>query len=140
LDYVVHSKVDKNLLTLAERRWDMYHILSSTLLALCVAGIAGMAFRVYYQISFFEGSFSSLSTAEAQTEAVALIFTTISVVFLLIFLWRGRKWILAMSASLHEARIRSSDVEPEDLKKAFKSLYDKYACKHDRYGKKIARA
>ncbi len=50
VDYVSHSKVDKDTLILAERRWDMYHILSSSIYALCLSLAFGIAFRLYFQL------------------------------------------------------------------------------------------
>lgn len=134
VDYVNHSKVHKKLLTLAERRWDMYHLLSSTFHALWIGLVAGIISRLYFEIFLFESSFSILSTpsAGARAEALGFIFMVGCVAFLLFFLYRGRQWIQSLCASLHEARIRISKVTLEDLRGAFERLYDRYGRKTKR--------
>jgi len=132
VDYVGHSEVNEKLLTLAERRWDMYHILSSTFWSLGIGLVVGIMGRLYFEVFLFGSSFSMLSKsarAAACPEGLGFIFVAGCVAFLLFFLCRGRQWSASLCASLHEARIRSSKVTLEDLKGAFKRLYDSYGRK-----------
>lgn len=131
LDYVSHSCSDEKVLALAERRWDMYHILSSTYLTLGIGVVTAILCRFYYEWTVFNCSFlilniSSPFHAKAWTELVAVVGLLAGIAFLLFFLHRGRQWITISMSSLYEARIRTSNVKKDDLEKAFPDIFKKH--------------
>jgi cytochrome bd-type quinol oxidase subunit 2 len=106
---------------LAERRWDIFHTLSSTIYSLCLGLGIGAAFRYGYYLSLGGSLLPNFPTNWAET----VILTTILAigVLLIFFLHQGSQWILTISAVLHEARIRNSKVAQYDLKDVFPSLF-----------------
>jgi hypothetical protein len=152
LDYVCHFCVDEKLVKVGERRWDIYHVLSSAFHTLWIGLIVGIAIRLYYGIYLFsrhiqiknlkhffdtylyDGICYALNEIAknhltAQAEFVSFIGIVFITALMLLILWFSRRWTLTFSASLHEAIIRSSCVKQKDLKKAFKRLYDRYSKK-----------
>lgn len=123
-DYVTHSRVEKNVLTLAERRWDMYHILSSTYYTLWIAILVGIICRFYYEWTVFNCSFPF--HMEAMPEFVAVGGLLGGIMILIFFLWSEKKWIAIIMASLYEARIRTSKVPTWKLREVFPKIYEKY--------------
>jgi len=123
IDYISYSCAEEKVLTLSERRWDMYHTLSSTICSLGIGVVVGILCRIYCEFTVFNASFLILCNAAAKAEAGALIGIFVIVVFLIFILWKAKHWIAIMSASLYEARIRSSGVTPDKLKKAFPDFF-----------------
>lgn len=135
IDYITHSRAEKNVLTLSERRWALYHILSSTVCSLLLGAIAGTIYRIYFEFTVFNGYFlikrilhgefiPEAAKVAATAESGPLICIFVIVVFLSFILWVQKKWIATMCASLHEARIRSSMVTQRELKEAFPDLFE----------------
>lgn len=127
-DYVSHLEIKEKLLILAERRWDMYHILSSTYHTLWIASLVGLLCRIYYEYFLlkphYEISYQKLvSILSNNVEPIALISTFAGVVFLIWILRKERKWMFTQIAALLSARIRSSKVRRHELRKAFPDLF-----------------
>ena len=124
IDYVMRSKIDesiKAILTAAERRWDMFHTLTSTYLALLSGLVIGLLsrflplFLAYFSIPYIESS---------PSELLFLLFLTGSVISLVYFMKKGAEWSRTFSASLIEALIRRSPIEQRDLEETFPRLYE----------------
>ena len=129
-DYVSHSETREKILTLAQRRWDMYHLLASTFHTLWIGSAAGILCRIYYEYFLFLSEplykipFRDLiSILLKNVEPIVLASIFVSVAFFLFFLRKGRQWMITEYAAISEARIRSSDVKREDLRKAFPDLF-----------------
>lgn len=127
MDYADHTKLSKDhkeLLTLAERRWDMFHTLSSTLLALILGLETAIIVRSYFwYINLTKKVFV------ITPETTALILMGISIFILIYLVNKGRIWTKQMSADLSEAIVRIEEVngnERNGLKTAFPQLYDDY--------------
>lgn len=123
MDYVTHVEVRENLLAMAERRWDVYHVLSSTFHTLWIGVVTGIVGRVYCQFFLFNWAFPTAITQEMLAEVIAWIGIGVGVVSFLWILNEGRQSILTLSAALHEARVRTSEVTLVELKEAFPELY-----------------
>lgn len=121
-DYIVYSEKEKKLISMINRRWDVYHTLSSILLALVIGTGVGIGFRIYYEVFLFNASFSILSNAEAVAEAVALTFVFICVGFLVFVIWRGRQRIITEYCPLLKIIFRRSEVTEEELKEILSDI------------------
>lgn len=128
LDYVAHSNADEKILALAERRWDMYHILSSThhtlRIGIVTAIICRFLFCEYFLVEPLRGfSFpNSMLTLLENPEFWILISIFVGIAFLLFFTEKSRQWAVIAMATLYEARIRTSTVRKDKLKKAFHDI------------------
>jgi len=128
MDYVVHTKIRKDhkeLLTLAERRWDMFHTLSSTLLALILGLETAIIMRFYFWIIPFREEIIVL-TPENIVSSEFLVLSLISIsIFILVYLVdKGRIWTRQMSADLDEAIIRRKPINKAKLRTVFPQLYE----------------
>lgn len=123
LDYVTHYNADKGVLTLSQRRWDMYHVLSSIFCSLCLAVVAGIVCRIFCEFTVFNGHFSTIFNVTASAETVVLAFLFVIVAFLLFILRKQIKWVKESSAYIHEARIRSCKLRKDDLERAFPDIF-----------------
>ena len=54
VNYVVHSVDNEKILIMAERRWDLYHILSTTFHTLWLGVTIGLLLRLYFQSVLFK--------------------------------------------------------------------------------------
>lgn len=119
MDFADHTKIDKDhkaLLTLAERRWDMFHTLSSTLIALVLGLVIGVSARFYFLLCLVPTPCFSLA------ELLALEAIIGSVIILMCLIYRGRIWTRQMSADLTEAIVRSRPVNPTTLRRVLPRL------------------
>lgn len=123
LDYVTHYDADKGVLGLSQRRWDMYHVLSSTSYSMGIAVGAGIICRIILEFTVFNGAFSIICNVAALIEAVVLAFLLALVTFLLLVLRKQRRWMRKSCAYIHEARIRNCKLKKDDLKKAFPDIF-----------------
>jgi hypothetical protein len=128
VDYVSHYKAEKETLVIAERRWDMYHMLSATKIALFWGLLSGVVFRLYYQFVFvanFDWGYFIPKGFDAVgwTEFLASFLIIGFAIALIIALCFQKGWILTISAALHEARIRESKVSAYHLRKVFPALF-----------------
>jgi len=117
IDYATHVEVRENLLAMAERRWDVYHVLSSTRYTLWIGVATGIVGRVYCQFFLFNWTFPCMH------EVIVWIGIGVGVFSFNWILDKARQAILTLSATLHEARVRTSAVTPVELKEAFPELY-----------------
>ena len=123
-EYVIRLEKQDKFFELAERRWDMYNVLSCTKLILVIGVIAGSICRVYYHYSVFDGS---LSSSLINAEVVALIMILISVGSLLVVFCRaGKRLWSEESPQLMRAIVIKSTEENQKLKEDVEKLFPKY--------------
>lgn len=128
-DYISHSveKGKETLFRFETRRWDMYHLLSSTSWTLWIASAVGMLLRIYYEYFFFEPfheiPFQNFNVNPIQNaEFAALIVIFASAGFFYFLLREGRHRIISEYVCITEARVRHSEVEPEEIREAFPNI------------------
>jgi|GEM_PF-6535676 len=119
MDYVVHACVDKKVLELAERRWDIYHVLASTICSFFMGGIVGLVGRGYFWVCI-EG-YDRFFKCEIGSWIVISLF----VALFSVMLWKQKHWIITMGAALHEATIRSYRKEQGEIERAFPEFFPK---------------
>jgi len=137
LDYINHRGIENEISRYRKRRWDMYHVLSSTLLSLFIGLGVGIGLRMYYERYLFNNSLesmrqtlrSTLSSLEAflnNPEAVAFLAILICWLILLIAFVMGIHEILTNyrpvldAFILHEFEVAKAG---EDLVKVFPEYF-----------------
>lgn len=86
VDYVSHYEADKEILVIAERRWDMYHMLSATQIALCVGLFFGILFRLLYGFFPYGNPFAPFPpTIAAWFETVISLTELVTLIAILAF-------------------------------------------------------
>lgn len=126
VDYISHYEADKKILKLAERRWDIYHILSATKTAIWGGLIFGIillvCYFVYNIVFVWENLQSFYPILWIQIIALAIILS--SAIILLWMLGNQIKWLLEISAYLHQTGIINSKLyEIENWKNIFPNLF-----------------
>lgn len=121
-DYVSHSEKEDGLLAYVERRWDMHHLLSSTMWSLAIGLAVGIYCRIFSEFFLFESSFSIPHVKNA--ELIALLSIVASVVLLIFVLHRGVQWNVSEYSPVEAVRIRDSVcAQKENIKKIIKDLF-----------------
>jgi len=125
LDYIRHRETKEEISKYAERRWDMYHVLSSTFYSLATGFGVGWAFRGYYQFSIFACAPVTFS-AEFLAELFAQLFILFCVVALLLTIYYGRKRLMTNYYPTLKAFIRHELGEMgKELPKVFPDFFEK---------------
>jgi len=139
-DYVSHSeeKEREKLFSYSERRWDMYHLLSSTLWALKIGLVVGIFWRFFSEFFLLKPLFSTffldlisgpfIENAERWgllvTELMVLISIFVSAGLLICILPKAVRWTIFEYAAVAKARIRSTKVcARNEIKKAFSDVF-----------------
>lgn len=130
-DYILlHSKKHEEktfskLWRYSERKWDMYHVLSSTFIALQIAYALGIALRIYYEMSLFESPFTIYENQGLLAELLAQVFFFFSVIFLSLIIKRGIRNLETEYCRTLTAIIRTAKIEDEeDFKKVFQEYLE----------------
>ena len=123
VDYVSHYKADKKILKMAERRWDIYHTLSSTENALWMGLLFGSIIRIFYHLLFVRTFEINFDNSLAKGQLVSLIVIIVIIILLFIILEMQKKWLLKISAHLHKTRIIHSNLKEDKLAEIFPDLY-----------------
>lgn len=130
-DYVIHSNKEEKIFRYVERRWDMYHLLSSEWYTLIVGSILGIFYRVLSHFVLFKSPVPSFRIITNLVEAefwiksefwiVLIIF--VHVVFLGCLLRKGRDEIVTQHSAMSVAVIKKSEIKTKDLVKIFPTNY-----------------
>lgn len=118
LDFAIYLLKKKELLEYAWRRWDIYHLLSSTYCSVGIGLVSGVILRVLFLISY---SFTTV-------ESVLLAPIITCVFFWLVFTRRSRSDIMFRYRPMFEALLRYSISDSENekaLKKVFSDRFNK---------------
>lgn len=119
-EYIIRRDEDDKFFDVASRRWDMYHVFSSTILALIVGAVVGLLCRFYCEIFLFGASFSIVQgNAKAMAEAIALLLVFAGWGLLLWVLAIQKQRLLADYCPLLKAIILKSKVTKEELEEVF---------------------
>lgn len=128
-DYLSHSvqEEEENLFEFQTRRWDMYHLLSSTYHTLWIGVAIALPLRLYLEYFFvqplYEIPFQGIIWNPLENaELVALVAIFVIVASLTVILTRGKQRIITEYTNITEARIRSCEVTPDQIKIAFPSI------------------
>lgn len=123
VDYVSHYKADKKILKMAERRWDIYHTLSTTQNALWMALSSGFIIRLFYHLLFIRNFEINLMNPITASQLLSLTAITVLTIVLFLILRIQKKWLLKISAHLHKTRILHSNLKEEKLAEIFPDLF-----------------
>jgi hypothetical protein len=117
LDFTLFLEENKELLRLVWRRWDIYHVLSSTSCTIIVSLIAGVGIRIYlFVFGFFPIANNTLGFAEL---AASILVGVTAVVLLLVFRSLANN-IVTKYYPLHKALVT------RNLSKNQKSLHEAF--------------
>jgi len=130
LDLTLFLEKEKKLLELVWRRWDIYHVLSSTYHTLWIGLIVGMGLRVYFQELVYKDSvlnyLGKLTVIFQNAESLALLLVFAGVVILLLLFRKERQNLMVRYQPLHEALVRRSmDNNKGELMQAFPDYFPK---------------
>jgi len=121
LDFTMFLEEDKELLRLVWRRWDIYHILSSTSCTIIVSLIAGIGIRLYL---FAFGLFPIANNAFGCAELTASILVGVSAVVLLLVFRSLKNNIVTKYYPLHKALVtRNLSKNKKSLQEAFPEYF-----------------
>jgi len=124
LDYIRHRETKEELSKYAERRWDMYHVLSSTWYALAIGFGVGWAFRSYYQFSVFACA-PATHWAEFLAEYFAQLFILLCFAVLWLAIYFGRNRLMTNYYPMLKALIRHElDEVEEELPTVFPDFFE----------------
>ena len=111
VDYASHYEADEKILSMAERRWDMFHTLSATEISLGLGWLFGLIIRAVYQFLFVGTLKINLYNSLTQVQIGALIIIILLTLILLCMFEKQKKWLLTISAHLHKTRIINSKLK-----------------------------
>jgi hypothetical protein len=131
LDYRVLWEKDDRYWGYFQRRWDIYHTLSSTLVSFVLGLLVGSVTRVIVECIFAmkesiwkPWQFQTLTT-EAKIDVLLMAFTVISAVALALFIWRGKRQVFNEYDKVLDLLIRSSTPEfKASLQEAFRDFFN----------------
>lgn len=109
----------------AERKWDMYHVFSSTLLSLSLGFGIGTAFRIYYEFSIFRAFQLFRDCAIALPELWAYIFLLLSFITLTILIRAVRRNVEHEYCDTLRFIARHCQPKAEDLQRTFPEYFKK---------------
>jgi prepilin signal peptidase PulO-like enzyme (type II secretory pathway) len=96
LDYMLLYEKDNNKWGYCQRKWDIYHILSCSLISLIIGFSIGLPLRIAFNYWIFSSSsildFSALNT-QTKTDVLLFMFTLLSVIVFLILVFLTRRQI-----------------------------------------------
>jgi len=129
-DYITHYEREKQkgVFIYIERRWDIYHLLSSTFHTLLIGSVSGLFFRIASHFLLFEfplsgelfqGFYDFLGTEESWVMLIIIVL----VILLLYLLQKGRKWVIYQHDAASSAIISKSEVTRSDLGEVFQPDY-----------------
>lgn len=120
-EYIIRIDKESKFFDTAGRRWDMYHVFSSTMLALIIGAVVGLFCRFYFEIFLFGASFSIV---QGTAEAAALTFIFVGWGFLLWVLAKRKQRLLADYCPLLKAIILRSRVGSKEIERVFPEYFD----------------
>ena len=123
VDYASHYEADEKILSMAERRWDMFHTLSATEISLGLGWLFGLIIRAVYQFLFVGTLKINLYNSLTQVQIGALIIIILLTLILLCMFEKQKKWLLTISAHLHKTRIINSKLKEPNWSKIFPELF-----------------
>ena len=123
VDYASHYEADEKILSMAERRWDMFHTLSATEISLGLGWLFGLIIRAVYQFLFVGTLKINLYNSLTQVQIGALIIIILLTLILLCMFEKQKKWLLTISAHLHKTRIINSKLKEPNWSNIFPELF-----------------
>jgi len=141
LDYILLSEKDEKYWKYCQRRWDIFHTLSCTLVSIKSGMITGLILRIVLVISFVGKGLGDLLsyatyqplleqfqtlTTEMKTDALLFVFTLVSAVALILVVIYGRMQVFNEYHKILEILIRKKAREPnfkKELREAFPSFF-----------------
>lgn len=138
LDYMLLSRIDEKYWKYCQRRWDIFHILSCTLVSLILGVCLGFIVRITFFCSLAEDGlrnivvyktyrplleqFSTLSV-EAKIDSLLFIFVLISVIALVLITLYGRRQVFNEYYKILEILIGECS---EDFKKSLREAFPNF--------------
>lgn len=125
-DYIETQVDQEKTFEYSARRWDMYHVLGSTLWSLGLGFAVGLGFRVYFHVFLFKASFSFEPINRFLAELVLLSVLLGFASFLFWIIWKkGRRkleseYCLIMTAFTKSKLLRIE--KNSELKEEFKQV------------------
>jgi len=151
-DYMLSTSCKKEMLDYIRRRWDMYHVLSSTHQTMWISLIIGIFLRFFYELTLFNASFvsfifdfvnlvvrlfpSSYTELEARlfaigelfqshSEILVLMIIVLAIFFMLWIFKKVRHELMTKYCPVLEAAIRSAKISNKELTEAFPSFFNR---------------
>jgi hypothetical protein len=119
VDYMSHYNADEKILKLSQRRWDMFHTLSVTKIALKWGLIIGIGTRIilflFNEISLLLYDFSLDVFIPIGIQIAFLIGLILSIYFLSDHLEKQTIWLKKISGHLHKTRIIHSKLGTQKI-------------------------
>lgn len=128
-DYIFHRESEV-FLGIIYRRWDFYHVLSSTLITLPIGLAVAIGCRIYAEIFLFKAtfglpSFEVLLQRITGGEAVALMIIFVFVCFFVLLFHKIRRRFIVEYSPMVEAVILKTEVKKRELQKVFPKYFAK---------------
>jgi len=134
LNYLIYTQKNKTILGYLQRRWDIYHTLSSTYHALWLGLIVGIFFRICFWIYFvLHISFLELILSSPELTLIAdfcktyefcyLLFICVGVILLLGLFYKGRQTLMTEYQPIYNAIFINIDFKNGDLKYVFQDYF-----------------
>jgi len=123
LDFLLLKTDSEKFWKYAQRRWDMFHVFSSTLVTMIIAYILGIILRIYYEFSIFQGSFKVCNTGFL-AEVGAQVFVLLCVITLVLLILWARGYVFDEYVFILNALIEDPELNKE-LLKAFPDYFKK---------------
>jgi len=146
LDYVLLSNEDEKYWKYCQRRWDIFHTLSCTLVSMMLGMITGLILRIILMTSFAEkglGDLLSCATyqrlleqfqtlsAESKTDVLLFAFTLVSAVTMILVMIYGRMQVFNEYHKILEILIKKK-ARNYDFKKELREVFPSFfAVKED---------
>ena len=126
MDFILHQNKEDMKAKISQRRWDVYHTLSSTLYSMVIGLLVGIGLRIYYEWFLIEPIFEISFFTGIRAQEVELIAIIIFTVILVVVFWLGRKRLMRNYYPLLEAFLRYEIKQVgEELAIAFPEYFGK---------------
>lgn len=128
-DYMLLFEKDKNRWEYCQRKWDIYHIMSATLVSLIFGVGVGLILRVTLSLYFLEEtslSWAPIASMPIQTDFLLFVFTLINVFAFTIVIYVARRQIFNEYNRMLRILIVHMGNKPEfikELKDAFPGYF-----------------
>ena len=126
LNYIIFCGGQKTMLDYVQRRWDMYHTLSSTYHTLWLGLVVGILFRIYSEFFVFHLSFLELIRNLdfwKTYETCFLVSIFVCVIGLLVLFRKGIKTLMTEYQPIYKAMFKSICLDNLQLKDVFADYF-----------------
>lgn len=130
LDYILLVGKKEMVWSYCQRRWDLFHVLSGTIVSLILAAIVGLILRVILSVLFVWGDIGKVFSAihqfsigklaelpmQAKADVLLAIFTLVIVAALVKVIWYGRSKVFNEYNKVLRAFVSSKESDEDFIK------------------------